>query len=326
MTDLIVRAEKIPDLLREMRGKKEVAALTEQALSKLALDDPHLRVEGISLARKAGKHENQSGLVIKVTEIRDGESRATLFLGDIEAPQQQALFDHPEASRIFENVRAVTLPHHGRKTTLSPDFFSRLKEAAGSEVIALHSDRAALDSEVQGWARQAGIEVRSTAPSTEGAPPEDVYVNLFDKPTYLVVKQATTITSLSLERAMMPVAVPENVSDQELAGAISAFTERELTEVLPSGYILSLPTGSFISSYTGTARERLIGNLKEALIKPVSFARRIDEGVSPPGFLPEGCELRDKSDLIGLVWRLWRPFASFRRHYAPCGTSRLRCW
>jgi beta-lactamase superfamily II metal-dependent hydrolase len=275
--DLIVKDQKISDLLKAMRGKTAVVALTEEALSKGALDDPNVRVEVISLTPGVQQNENRSGLVVKVTEIRDGDSRATLFLGDIEASQQQALFDSPEASKIFENVRAVTLPHHGRKTTLSPDFFRRLKEATGSEVVILHSDLAALDPEVQVWAREAGFKVRSTAPSTKGASTSDIYVNLYDKPTYFVVKQPTTINALSSQRTTLSLPVPEGVTDQELAGAIAAFNKRGSTDALATGYVVNLPTSSSIGSYSNTVRLQLISDLqsnnaatREAAIRSLS--------------------------------------------------------
>jgi hypothetical protein len=261
--DLIVRDTKIPDLLKAMRGKKPVAALNQEAMNSLAFDDPHLSVETISLPRDVvGEQENQSSLIVKVTEIRDGDSRATLFLGDIETRQQEALFEHPEASKIFENVRAVTVPHHGRKTTLSPEFFRRVKAVANSEIVALHSDRVAPDLEVRGWAREAGIKILSTAPTTKKGAPHDLHVNLFDEPTYFVVKQPTTVHALALKRTSLPIIVAKDVSTQELAESISIFTDRKLTEVIPAGTVLSLPTAHAISSYSNSVREKLFTDIQ----------------------------------------------------------------
>jgi beta-lactamase superfamily II metal-dependent hydrolase len=260
--DLIMRDEKIPDFLKAMHGKKTVAAITEEILNKMALDDPHMRVETIPLPHDVGESENRTGLIIKVTEIRDGESRATLFLGDIEAAQQQALFGHPEAPKVFENVRAVTMPHHGRKTTLFPDFFRKLKEVTSGEVVALHSDRAALDPEVRGWAREAGVKILSTAPTTKEATPHDVYVNLYDEPTYFVVKQPTTVRALALQRTALLPTVPKEVSTQELAETISNFNHRTMTEVLPAGNVLSLPTAKSIINYANSAKEQLFSDLQ----------------------------------------------------------------
>jgi hypothetical protein len=40
---------------------------------------------------------------------------------------------------------------------------------------------------------------------------------------------------------------------------------------------------------------------------------------------PDG-DFKGKCGLRVHVLRLWRPFSGLRRHYASCGTSRLRCW
>jgi hypothetical protein len=261
--DLIVKDTKIPDLLKAMRDKKPIAALNQEAMNSLAFDDPHLRVETISLPRNdVGENENQNSLIVKVTEIRDGESRATLFLGDIETRQQEALFEHPEVSKIFENVRAVTLPHHGRKRTLSPDFFRKLSALANGNIVALHSDRLSPDPEVRGAARESGIKILSTVPTTKKGAPHDLHVNLFDEPTYFVVKKPTTIRALAEKGKELPVTVAKDVSTQEVAEAISIFTNRKMTEVLPSGTPLSLPTTRTISSYSNSVREQLFTDLQ----------------------------------------------------------------
>ncbi len=259
--DLIVKDRKVPEVLDAMRGTKPVAALTDKAIARLAMEDPHLRVEAINLKRGSRKSENRTGLIIKVTEIRDGVSRATLFLGDIEAAQQRALFEHPKTAQIFENVRAVTLPHHGRKTTLLPDFFRRLKETAGPGVVVLHSDAMQPDADVQAWARQEGINIRSTA-SSPGEDSSDVYLELYETPTFLLVSEPTTIDTLSLQSTGLPITLPANISTQELAGAISEFSQLTSSQVLPKGYILSLPTTRGVSDYSSVFRNRLISDLQ----------------------------------------------------------------
>ena len=262
--DLIVRDTKIPDLLKEMREKdRTVAVLKQEALNSLAFEDPHLRVEAISFPPEtAGGKENQTSLIVKITEIRDGKSRATLFLGDIEAPQQQALFENPEAQKIFENVRAVTIPHHGRKATLLPDFFGKLRAVTNNDIVALHSDQKALDPEVRSWARAAGIKILSTAPTTKKGTPHDLHVNLFEDPTYFIVKQPTTIETLASKGMSLPIAVPKEVSIEEFVESISTFNKRTSSEVLPSGCLLNLPTKNAIIKHSDSVRERLISEIQ----------------------------------------------------------------
>lgn len=67
--DLIISTAKIPTLLKLMRGKKKVPVLTDEGLKGLALDDPHLRVEAVQLEPEVSGNENQSGLIVKVTEM-----------------------------------------------------------------------------------------------------------------------------------------------------------------------------------------------------------------------------------------------------------------
>jgi beta-lactamase superfamily II metal-dependent hydrolase len=117
---LILNEERLPPLLRAMKGR--VFALSDEGLA--TLKDPNLEMTIIRLPSPSGGSENRAGLAIKVTEIRDGERRAVLFLGDLEQPQQEQLFQQENAAEIFADVRAVTLPHHGRSTTLSPTFFA----------------------------------------------------------------------------------------------------------------------------------------------------------------------------------------------------------
>jgi len=242
--DLIIKEANISSLLKSMRGRKPVAVLTEEGLNSLALNDPHLRVEAIQLQIPVSGNENQSGLIVKVTEIREGESRATLFLGDIEASRQRALFSDPRAAKVFENVRAVTLPHHGRKATLAPEFFRELKRLAGNQVTILHSDQTALDPEVRNWAQVEGVKVVSTTDS-KGLP-HDLQVNLFSEPNYYVVKSPTTLRSLTAHRRALEFKIPSGISNAELAAALSSFTGRSVDTPLSPGTTISVPTEGWI--------------------------------------------------------------------------------
>jgi hypothetical protein len=87
-------------------------------------------------------------------------------------------------------------------------------------------------------------------------------VNLFDEPTYFVVKRPTTVRALALQRTALPITVAKDISTQELAESISIFTDRKLTEVIPADTVLSLPTTRTISSYSNSVREKLFTDLQ----------------------------------------------------------------
>jgi len=90
--DLIIKESNISSLLDALRNQKRIVAMTDDAINNLSLNDPNMEIEGIILPSAASKErENKSGLILKVTEIRDGKRRAILFLGDIERTQQKDL-------------------------------------------------------------------------------------------------------------------------------------------------------------------------------------------------------------------------------------------
>jgi beta-lactamase superfamily II metal-dependent hydrolase len=250
--DLILNESRLQSLLTSMRGQKQVVGLDDDALSKLALDDPHLRVEGIPLPRQSAS-ENRSGLIIKVTEIRDETKRAILFLGDIEESEQRSLLTHPDVAQIFSDVQAVTLPHHGRPTTLWQEFFQELKRVAGDDAIVLHSDRLALDPHVRALADQSGIKVISTVPTRNQTGQGDVVVNLFKEQTYLnVTRQATTLSALVQARFRGPASGEATVTER--IAAVAAFSGRKAQELLPIGTTISVPTEEWLLEYTASAQ------------------------------------------------------------------------
>ena len=175
--NLVIRDSNVKAFLAQLRNERPVVGLTNEALDALKLNDENIEVKGYRLQKTGdGGTENQSGLVLKVTEIRDGIKRATLFLGDIEQKQQAELFNHPDTKEIFQDVYAVTLPHHGRSTTLANNFFQEIKRLAGKDAVVLHSDRTVLQSQVANMATNNGVRIISTAEKKNLK--SDVYVNL----------------------------------------------------------------------------------------------------------------------------------------------------
>jgi beta-lactamase superfamily II metal-dependent hydrolase len=256
--DLIVREKNIQSLLRAMRKQKSIVALNDEALQKLSLNDPNMAVEGIILPSTAyQKSENKSGLILKITELRDGEKHAVLFLGDIEKSQQRELFTHPQSDAIFRDVGAVTIPHHGRITTLSPDFFSELKKVAGSNIIALHSDSTPLNEQVSKWAADAEVKILSTAERISHRSPNDIIVNLFNEKSYHTVQnKATTIRNLVISKKhSFPLVTSGEVSADEMISAISEYSKRRPTAQLPPGTIISVPTEAWVKGHANEKRE-----------------------------------------------------------------------
>src|ERR1700710_737287 len=252
---LIINETRIRPLLQAMKGRKQVAALTDEGLAKLGLKDPNLEVKGIVLSSQAEGNENRTGLIIKVTEIRDGERRATLFLGDIEQQEQDLLFQHEQGDEIFADVHAVTLPHHGRPTTLSPKFFENVRQRTGEGTVLLHSDSKPILPEWSQRATDAGLVLRSTAES--GAAGKDIIVSLFDSPSYTTVrgKPASLRSIVTSTRKRLPLVVSGEVSREEMANAVAAYSGREVSSPILPGTTISLPTDAWVRTYVETSRQ-----------------------------------------------------------------------
>ncbi len=241
--DVVIRESKLKSLLAVLRSRP-IVGMNDRALTKLAFDAESIAIEGFMLNRSSrSRNENTSSLVLKVTEIRDGQRRATLFLGDIERSQQAELLSHSDAGEIFRNVRAVTLPHHGRPATLHRLFFDRLKKLAGSGVIVLHSDRAPLDRRIAAKAAKAGITVKSTG----GSATSDVFVNLFgnEKTFHVVEDGATTLPEIVMKEKRKLIA-EGNFSAKECVDAVSRYCNRPVANHLPTGTFISWPSDAWL--------------------------------------------------------------------------------
>ncbi len=191
--NIVIRESNLKSLMTEMRSPK-IVVMSDEALNRFALNDDNISIEGIMLnTSKQSKNENLSGLIIKVTEIRDGIKRATLFLGDIEKSIQKKLFTHPKVNDIFKDVYAVTIPHHGRPKTLSGNFFEKIKKYSGTKTILMHSDRYPLEEKLALKASGLGFIIKSTSETKN-----DVYINLFneEKTFHLVGEEKTSISEL----------------------------------------------------------------------------------------------------------------------------------
>jgi hypothetical protein len=221
----------------------------------MALNDEYIEVRGIALAQpSAGSSENVSSLVVKVTEIRDGARRATLFLGDIEQAQQSQLFSSADAGEIFRDVRAVTLPHHGRPSTLVPGFFAQIKRLAGPGVIVLHSDATPPDPQVAREAAEESIRVVSTASAdNKGA---DVLVNLYSARTSYRVGAKPTPLAVVVRREKKGFVKASYVPEKEVLAAVARYCNRSPSAVLEPGTVLSMPSDVWIRREIGMRLER----------------------------------------------------------------------
>jgi len=250
--DIVVRQSNLRDLLTSLRSQR-VVAMDDQALAKLAFADENMAIEGFTLNKSGqSRNENASGLVLKVTEIRDGQRRATLFLGDIGKSEQSRLFAHPQAEGIFRDVRAVTLPHHGRSTTLNPDFFDSINKLAGPGVTLLHSDRKPLNRRVATKAAKAGLAVKSTADAAGG----DVLVNLFENDkAFHVVEPGITDLAEIVTREKGSLIREGNLKAYEIVDAVSKFCNRPASDFLPPNTVISWPSDAWIRREIPRRRE-----------------------------------------------------------------------
>ncbi len=239
--DLVINESHLPTLLKTLRTQRIVAA-DDGMLDALALDDSNMELRGFALPT-AGKGENTSGLILKVTEIRDGHSRrAVLFLGDIEEPQQAELFRRPE---LFRDVGAVTLPHHGRPSHLRPDFFDEVKRLAGGKVTILHSDDRPLATHVSEWNARSHLKIVSTASpdcKDQGTP-----IDLFPRKTYYQVGPDPEELSDIAKVAMRPSMAESGHTLEDVTNAVAAFTNRNSRIPLPPRTVLSLPSNEWVT-------------------------------------------------------------------------------
>lgn len=252
--DLVVHESRLRPLMDALRDKP-IVGLDDPALEKLAFADENIAVEGIVLDKsRRTRNENRSSLVLKVTEIRDGERRAVLFLGDIEKAQQAELFSRADAREVFRDVHAITIPHHGRKTTLARGFFEKARALAGPDLVLLHSDRSPLDRRLGDQAKDAGLTVKSTADT----PGQDIYVDLFGKgKTYHVVREPMVSLSDIVASEESRLITGHGFRVDEVAEAVSRFSNRTAARPLPTDSVMSWPTGDWIVKEVERSRAEL---------------------------------------------------------------------
>jgi beta-lactamase superfamily II metal-dependent hydrolase len=240
--NVITKETHLRSMLRSIR-EAPIVGLTDPALKELAFSDEHIAVESFVLdEHKSSARENPSGLVVKITEIRDGKRRAVLFLGDIEQRQQERLFSDPRSRDIFRDVGAITLPHHGRAATLHRHFLDRVRKAAGPEIVLLHSDRDPIDPSTAKKAAKMNLRVTSTASGTE-----DVFLNLFgsEKIYYSVQGQSRSLADIVREEGQSLLAASD-IAPDELINVVATFTGKTRDEPLRAGLTISWPTEAWI--------------------------------------------------------------------------------
>jgi beta-lactamase superfamily II metal-dependent hydrolase len=283
--DVVIRESKLRALLASLRSQP-VVAMDDQALAKLAFADENMAIEGFTLNKsKQSKSENASGLVLKVTEIRDGQRRATLFLGDIGKSEQARLFSRPDARDIFRDVGAVTLPHHGRSTTLHRDFFDCINALGERRITLLHSDRKPLNRRVATKAAEAGFTVKSTADAAGG----DVLVNLFgSEKTFHVVESGTTDLAEIVAREEGNLTRSGRLRTDEVLDAVSRFCNRPPTDPLSANTVISWPSDAWILKEVAKERdefnretERLISQLQSTDARASAEAEKMLDGRRP---------------------------------------------
>jgi ribosomal protein L37AE/L43A len=263
---LVVHEARLKTLLSSLR-EVPIVGMDDPALAKLSFADENISIEGIALGKgRRPRNENLSSLVLKVTEIRDGERRAVLFLGDIEKSQQAELLSRADAKEVFRDVRAITLPHHGRQTTLARNFLKEAREFTGEGLVLLHSDRLPLDDHFRRKAEGLGMTVKSTV----DAAGQDVYLDLFGQgKTFHVVKDSMTNLADIVASEESRLLMESGFTMDEVVEAVGRFSNRSPAKPLPANTVISWPTTAWIGKEVEQRRaefarevDRLIGQLR----------------------------------------------------------------
>ena len=262
--NVVLHEQTLKTLMSDLRAQPLVA-IDDPASGTLAFADENIEVEQIVLSKPRGsKGENPSSLILKVTELRDGERRAVLFLGDIEKSQQAALLSRPDIKDVFRDVRAITLPHHGRPATLTRNFIKDVRKIAGPELILLHSDRLPLERGIAADAAKVGLIVKSTA--VESGP--SIVVDLFGKgKTFHVVKDPmTSLTALVAAEESNLIA--ENTGTvEEVVDAVTKFTRRSAEIALPPDTVISWPSRTWLQTEIAGRRAELSRETDHLLVQ-----------------------------------------------------------
>ena len=132
-----------------------------------------------------------------------------------------------------------------------------VRRAAGEGVILLHSDRQPLDDELRQRATDSGLRVLST--TDPSARVGQVVVDLYDSPSFFTVttrpKSIRSIAAATRERFEPALGGEPALSTNELTEAISAYSARKATALLPVGTTISLPTNSWVKDNVEKGRQ-----------------------------------------------------------------------
>ena len=243
--DLVINESNLSDLITTLRGKP-IVVMDDNALSKLAFSDENIAIEGLILnAQRKNQNENPSSLILKVTEIRDGEKKATLFLGDIEKSQQAKLFSLPNSQEFFKDVCAVTIPHHGRPGTIHRKFFNNVKEFIGPNTIMLHSDKNPLDSKLKQDAIKSNLIIEST---TYVGTDKDVILNYYkNEQTYCIIENTQTDLKSIVQKEFSSILKLNDYTIDEVVSAVAKYSNFDVGEGDIKDRPISLPSPTYIN-------------------------------------------------------------------------------
>jgi competence protein ComEC len=236
-----------PGNIIEMNGK---------TFKKIILSNENGIVEVFNISNNSRYvNENNSGLMAKVTEIRDGEKAAILFLGDMEKSKQLLLFSNPNFKKeILKYVRAVTIPHHGRKGTLTENFFENIELKEGPKTIFLHSDREPPNIDL---ALKVPIEnVISTAKNKSDVIPIPLG-NKFENAYYEVKDKPKDLSDIVLEKNQALIK-EKNYTFAEVVEVVCKYCGRLASVPLPVNTLISWPSDDFINKEISKKSKDLI--------------------------------------------------------------------
>jgi len=279
---LIVKASNLKSLLEEM-SDQAIVMPDSASQNNCIIDTPHLTLEEITITSSDLSSKKPPGLLIKITEIRDGDRRAILFTGNIDKDVQKKLVMSPKADIAFADVYAVTIPHPDDLEKLRLDFIKKVRRFTDSYTVLLHTAHAPLDPIIAYQANEAGLSVQSLF--NKGV--ETDYINLFDdeKTFHLVDMDGIKLADI-VQNELIDFMHDNAFTAMETATAVGKYCQYLPDEPITNGTVISWPSVVWIKSEVKRARaqfnievERLIKQLQSTTLSQSIKAQKKLEAI-----------------------------------------------
>ncbi|MBI9064664.1 MAG: hypothetical protein JEZ14_21945 [Marinilabiliaceae bacterium] len=266
---LIVKASNLKRLLED-RPDQMIVLPDTVAQNHIIIDTPHLTLEEITISPSDPSPKNPPGLLIKISEIRDGDKRAFLFTGNIDKNIQKKLLMSPKADIAFADVYAVTIPHPDDSEKLRLDFIKKVRRFTDSYTVLLHTAHSSLDSIIAYQAAEAGLSVQSLFNEAVDVQ----YINLFDdeKTFHLVDVDGIKLADI-VQNELSDFMNDNAFTAMETSTAVGKYCQYLPDELITKGTVISWPSAVWIKNEVKRTRaqfnievERLIKQLQTSTL------------------------------------------------------------